>query len=81
MRAEALMGVFSQYSKCTRIRHVPHSASTGLPDIPGAVAPAVHVKVGFLGRPAAAHLDLHVFGSGVVWYYCWCVIAGTAVLG
>lgn len=72
MRAEALMSIFSQ---CIRIRHVPHIARTGLqtswlPGIPGAVASAVHRKAGFLGRPVAAHLDLHIFGSGVVWYYC-----------
>lgn len=73
MRAEALTSTFSQYSKCIRITHVPCAASTGLqaawlPDVPGAVAPAVHIKVGFLGRPVAAHLDLLVFGSGVAWY-------------
>lgn len=75
MRAEALMSTFSQYSKCIRITHVPHLASTGLQaawllDIPGAVASAVHIKVGYLGRPVAAHLDVHMFASGVVWYYC-----------
>lgn len=68
------MNTFTQYSKCIRTMNVPHTANTGLqaawlPDIPGAVGPAVHMKVGFLGRPVAAHLDLHVFGSEVAWYY------------
>lgn len=67
------MSSFSQYSKCIRINHIPHVASTGLqaawlPDIPGTVAPPVHIKFGFLGRLVVAHLDVHVFGSGVVWY-------------
>lgn len=69
------MNTFSQHSKHIRIMRVPHIASSGLqaawlPDIPGAVTSAVHIKVGFLGRLVAAHLDVRMFGSGVVWYHC-----------